>query len=149
MDIKKYLLEDSIMVDVETSSKKNVLELISQKLSKITTSNEDEIFEKLYEREKLGTTAFGKGIAIPHARIDGITKAYVLIFKLKKPIDFDSNDGEKVDLLFSLLVPNEKNDLHIELLSEIASMLDNKIFREKMRQAKNESEIESLIHNYQ
>ena len=94
MDIKKYLLEDSIMVDVETSSKKNVLELISQKLSKITTSNEDEIFEKLYEREKLGTTAFGKGIAIPHARIDGI-------------------------------------------------------FREKMRQAKNESEIESLIHNYQ
>ena len=148
MDILKFISEDSIILDVKTKSKKNLLEIISEKMSVLLTTNADMIFEKLYEREKLGTTAFGNGIAIPHARIDNILQPHIMILKLLEPIDFDSDDGKRINLIFSLLVPSEENETHIMLLSDIATMLDNKIFREEIRLAKSSSEIISIIKKY-
>ena len=100
-------------------------------LLSISETNKDIVFEKLYEREKLGTTAFGNGIAIPHARIDNLSEAKIIILKLETAIDFNSSDGEKVDLIISLLAPNNENEMHIKILSKIAEMLDDKFFREK------------------
>tara|TARA_B100001250_G_scaffold329314_1_gene293978 strand:+ start:1859 stop:2215 length:357 start_codon:yes stop_codon:yes gene_type:complete len=117
-------------------------------MSEVTSTKEDIIFQKLYEREKLGTTAFGNGIAIPHARIDNISEAKIILLKLEKPIEFEAIDGNKVDLILSLLVPNNKDEIHIELLSKVAEMLDDNIFREKIRQSSDELEILSLIRNY-
>ena len=146
-DIVKYLTEDSIILDCDSKSQKNALEIISTKMSKLTSTNKDEIFEKLYEREKLGTTAFGNGIAIPHARIEGIDDAKIIILKLNQAIDFNSTDNIKVDIIISLLVPKDSNDVHIKLLSSIAALLDKEMFREQLRQANIASDVIKIIQN--
>ncbi len=148
MDLTNFLSDRSIVFNCKSKSKKNVLEIISKMMSILTSTKEDIIFEKLYEREKLGTTAFGNGIAIPHARIDNISEAKIMLLKLETPIEFEAIDGKKVDLVLSLLVPNNKDQVHIELLSKVASMLDDSTFRDKIRQSSDELEILSLIKNY-
>ena len=146
-NIVKYLTEDSIILDCDSKSQKNALEIISNKMSKLTSTNKDEIFEKLYEREKLGTTAFGNGIAIPHARIEGIDDAKIIILKLNQAIDFNSIDNIKVDIIISLLVPKDSNDVHIKLLSNIATLLDKEMFRDQLRQANTASDVIEIIQN--
>lgn len=148
MDLNKFFSEDSILMNCQSRSKKNVLELISQIASGISETSEDIIFQKLYEREKLGTTAFGNGIAIPHARIDNLSEAKIIILMLETAIDFDSSDGKKVDLIISLLAPNNKNEIHIKILSKIAEMLDDEDYREKIRNCSNKTEIKSVINSY-
>ena len=149
MDLSNFFSEENVIIDCQSKSKKNVLELISEIAASVSVANKDIVFEKLYEREKLGTTAFGNGIAIPHARIDDLLEAKIIILKLETAIDFNSSDGEKVDLIVSLLAPNNKNELHIQILSKIAEMLDDKVFREKIRNCSNKSEIKSVINSYQ
>ncbi len=146
-EITNFLNEDSIMIDYDSKSQKNALELISNKMADLTSTNKDEIFQKLYEREKLGTTAFGNGIAIPHARIEGIKSAKIIMLKLNEAIDFNSIDSSKVDIIMSLFVPNDNNEMHVELLSKIASLLDNQIFREKIRTANTASDVMMIISN--
>ena len=147
-EITNFLTEDSIIMDCDSKSQKNTLEVISNKMAELTSTNKDEIFQKLYEREKLGTTAFGNGIAIPHARIEGIQNAKIIILKLTKAIDFNSIDGNKVDIVMSLFVPNDNNKMHVELLSSIASLLDNQVFREKIRTANTASDVMMIIDSH-
>ena len=147
-EITNFLTEDSIIMDCDSKSQKNTLEVISNKMAELTSTNKDEIFQKLYEREKLGTTAFGNGIAIPHARIEGIQNAKVIILKLTEAIDFNSIDGNKVDIVISLFVPNDNNEMHVELLSSIASLLDNQVFREKIRTANTASDVMMIIDSH-
>ena len=145
MNLHNFMDKGSILLDYELKSKKSVLELISETMAGITGTNADDIFAKLYEREKLGTTAFGNGIAIPHARIYKLINAKIMVLKLKTPVDFESIDNKKVDIIFTLLVPDDESDKHVEVLAKIASLLDNKVMRKKLRQAKNESDIISLL----
>ena len=147
-EITNFLTEDSIIMDCDSKSQKNTLEVISNKMAELTSTNKDEIFQKLYEREKLGTTAFGNGIAIPHARVEGIQNAKIIILKLTEAIDFNSIDGNKVDIVMSLFVPNDNNKMHVELLSNIASLLDNQVFREKIRTANTASDVMMIIDSH-
>ena len=147
-EITNFLTEDSIIMDCDSKSQKNTLEVISNKMAELTSTNKDEIFQKLYEREKLGTTAFGNGIAIPHARVEGIQNAKIIILKLTEAIDFNSIDGNKVDIVMSLFVPNDNNEMHVELLSSIASLLDNQVFREKIRTANTASDVMMIIDSH-
>lgn len=146
-DVASFLSEDSIIINHNSKSQKNALEIISKKMAELTSTNADKIFEKLYEREKLGTTAFGNGFAIPHARVEGITKARVIILMLNEGIDFNSTDNSKVDVIISLLAPNDESDIHIKLLANIAALLDSKIFREKIRSTETASDIIKVIQN--
>ncbi len=148
MDITKFINENSIFIDFESKSKKNVLENISHEMSNGNIKEKDLIFEKLYEREKLGTTAFGNGIAIPHARIPDLKEPKVIIIKLLDAINFEAIDGEKVDLIISLIVPDKKNDLHVKLLAKIAELLENKTFRLRIREAANVKDILSIVKNF-
>ena len=147
-EITNFLTEDSIIMDCDSKSQKNTLEVISNKMAELTSTNKDEIFQKLYEREKLGTTAFGNGIAIPHARIEGIQNAKIILLKLTEAIGFNSIDGNKVDIVMSLFVPNDNNEMHVELLSSIASLLDNQVFREKIRTANTASDVMMIIDSH-
>ena len=147
-EITNFLTEESIIMDCDSKSQKNTLEVLSNKMAELTSTNKDEIFQKLYEREKLGTTAFGNGIAIPHARIEGIQNAKIIILKLTEAIDFNSIDGNKVDIVISLFVPNDNNKMHVELLSNIASLLDNQVFREKIRTANTASDVMMIIDSH-
>jgi len=93
------------------------------------------VYEALIAREKLGSTGFGNGIAIPHCRLQGCESPVSALLHLDAPIDFDAIDGAPVDLLFVLLVPQAATDAHLELLRQIASMLDRKEVRDKLRSA--------------
>ena len=147
MNMADLISKDSILVNVKSKSKKNALETMSDNLANGDSGRKDTIFDKLYEREKLGTTAFGQGIAIPHARIPQIESPKILFMKLSEGIDFDAIDKKKVDLIFSLIVPDTKDDFHLEILSKVAALVDNKIFVQRIRDLSDKKEILDLFKN--
>ena len=123
-------------VNVPGGSKKRVLEYIAHLIaSDLPDIDEDVLFESLVAREKLGSTGFGNGIAIPHCRLIGCTTPISAVLHLEHAVDFDAIDGEPVDLLFVLLVPEEATDEHLELLRQIASIFEQDDVRERLRQA--------------
>ncbi len=147
MNVADFINRDSILVNIESKSKKNILETISENLANGDSSQKDTIFDKLYEREKLGTTAFGQGIAIPHARIPNIKSPKILFIKLSEGIEFDALDKQKVDLIFSLIVPDTKDDSHIQILSKVASLMDSENFIKKIRDLSDKQEILHFLKN--
>jgi mannitol/fructose-specific phosphotransferase system IIA component (Ntr-type) len=117
MNLEDLIKADSVLCNVSARSKKHCLEILSELL---TRSNPDiaseEVFAKLIERERLGCTCLDKGVAFPHCRIAGLRKSTGALMKLAEPIDFDSADGQSVDIVFGLMVPE---DLDAEDLSDI------------------------------
>ena len=112
-------------VNVPGGSKKRVLEQIANLVARdIPGLDAHDIFESLVAREKLGSTGFGNGIAIPHCRLAGCSVPVSALLRLDTPIDFDALDGAPVDLVFVLLVPEAATSEHLELLRQIAALLD-------------------------
>ncbi|WP_263223725.1 PTS IIA-like nitrogen regulatory protein PtsN [Pseudomonas alabamensis] len=131
-------------VNAPGGSKKRVLQNIATLIAnEVSELHEDDVFTKLVAREKLGSTGFGNGIAIPHCRLPGCNTPVSALVKLEHPIDYDAIDGAPVDLLFVLLVPEAATDAHLELLRQIASMLDRQEIRERLRSAQSS---EALYH---
>ena len=124
------------LVNVPGGSKKRVLEQIANLIGKeVAGLDTQDVFESLIAREKLGSTGFGNGIAIPHCRLKDCKAPVSALLHLDSPVDYDAIDGAPVDLLFVLLVPEAATDAHLELLRQIASMLDRKEVRDKLRSA--------------
>ena len=134
--IENILTPARSLVNVPGGSKKRVLEQIAKVLGRdLPDLDSQAIFESFIAREKLGSTGFGNGIAIPHCRMAGCTSPFSAVLRLDAPVDFDAIDGAPVDLLFVLLVPEAATDEHLELLRQLASMLDREDVRERLRQA--------------
>jgi PTS system nitrogen regulatory IIA component len=134
--LENILTPGRALVNVPGGSKKRVLEQIAQLIARdLPDLDAQQIFESLIAREKLGSTGFGNGIAIPHCRLPGCSQPLSAVLRLDAPVDFDAIDGAPVDLLFVLLVPEAATDEHLELLRQIASMLDRADVRERLRQA--------------
>ena len=142
----KIKLEDShISINDESKTKKSILEKISDILSKPSGIKSSVIFNKLYEREKLGSTSIGKGVAIPHARIKDIEYPFVSIIILDEPVDFDNIDDLDVNIVVSIIVPEDNFDDHLELLSQLSEKLDNPEIRKALRKARNSKQIISNL----
>ena len=134
--LEQILTPGRSLVNVPGGSKKRVLEQIANLVARdLTELDAQSIFESLIAREKLGSTGFGNGIAIPHCRLAGCETPISAVLHLESAVDFDAIDGAPVDLLFVLLVPDAATDAHLELLRQIASMLDRSEVRERLRQA--------------
>ena len=134
------------LVNVPGGSKKRALEQIANLISSEVPELEmQDVFEALIAREKLGSTGFGNGIAIPHCRLEGCDTPVSALLHLEKPIDFDAIDGAPVHLLFVLLVPQAATDAHLELLRQIASMLDRKDVRDKLRSASSNEALYQVV----
>ena len=143
----KIKLDDShISVNEICKTKKSILEKISDLLSRSSGVDRDDIFKKLYEREKLGSTSIGKGVAIPHARIEDIEYPFLSIIILDEPVEFDNIDSLDVDIIVSIIVPEKNYNDHLELLACLSSKLDDPFVRKELRQARNTSQI---IKNFQ
>ena len=149
MTLQKLISDKFILLNQKLNNKKNALELISDHFGKEIQIKKEIVFDSLYAREKLGTTALGGGVALPHARIDVLKNIQTLIIQLNSGIDFDAVDGKKVDIIFVLLVPNVNSDDHVKLLAEIASVLDNNEIVKKIRNAKSPHEIILALNNSQ
>ena len=144
--LENILTPGRSLVNVPGGSKKKALEQIATLIAREVPDLEmQDVFEALIAREKLGSTGFGNGIAIPHCRLKGCTSPISALMHLDAPIDFDAIDGAPVDLLFVLLVPQAATDAHLELLRQIASMLDRKEVREKLRSASSNEALYQVV----
>ncbi|WP_222909341.1 PTS IIA-like nitrogen regulatory protein PtsN [Pseudomonas sp. DNDY-54] len=148
--IENILTPGRSLVNVPGGSKKRVLEQIAKVLGQdLPDLDSQTIFESFIAREKLGSTGFGNGIAIPHCRMPGCVSPLSAVLRLDTPVDFDAIDGAPVDLLFVLLVPEAATDEHLELLRQIASMLDREEVRERLRQATSGQDLYQAIVDIQ
>jgi len=143
--ITDILMSEGVIIDLRAGSKKQVLQALSRHAAAMTGLHERTIFETVLERERLGTTGVGDGVAIPHGRIAEIGKISALFARLKEPIDFDSVDGKPVDLLFLLLAPAQAGADHLKALSKISRFLRDRDNCEKLRGAKSEEAVYALL----
>ncbi len=137
MNIKDMLSDKSFLVDFEASSKKNVLDKLSKLAEKVIKINSRILLEALTKREKLGSTAVGNGIAIPHANCPDIDKPKVFVALLSNSLDFNANDDQPVDIIFLLLAPDNNGSEHLQALALVSRLLRNKELTTKLRGCKN------------
>ena len=123
MEIEDLLNADNVLLDFKASSKKHVIQALARHMASDLALDERLVFDKLLERERLGSTGVGKGVCIPHARIDGLKSITGMFAKLSAPIDFDSVDDQPVDLVFLLLAPEEAGADHLKALARISRLL--------------------------
>ena len=132
MDISDFLQNDAV-VKIRATSKKQLLQDLAKQAKVLTGLNDDKIFDVLLQREKLGSTGLGKGVAIPHGKLSGLSSLQGIFAKLDKPIDFDSADNSPVDLVFLLLAPEQAGADHLTALARISRYLRNQDNSEKLR----------------
>lgn len=130
--IAPLLSQDSIAADLAFSSKKKLFEHAADLFESLKALKHQEVFDSLFERERLGSTALGFGVAIPHGRIKSLKEAAGAFYRLKPPLEFDSPDGLPINLCFILLVPQDANELHLQILGELAQMLGDADMRERL-----------------
>lgn len=147
--IAKLLPLSNVVLDLDVSSKKRVFEQAGLLFENNHSIARSQVFDSLFAREKLGSTGLGQGIAIPHGRIKGLKEAIGAIIRMKQPIPFDAPDGQNVNLIFVLLVPDRATDLHLQILSELAQMFSDKPFRERLLNAQSAAELHQLISEWQ
>ena len=143
--ITPLLQPGNVLVDVETTSKKRLFEQVGLLFQAGHDVVAGEVFDSLFSREKLGSTALGYGIAIPHGRIKHLKETARAFFRLKQPTDFDAPDGQPVDLVFILLAPAAATDIHLQILGELAAMFSDESFRARLRGAADAATLHRLI----
>lgn len=134
--LDSLLNQQRVVCQLHAISKKRVLELIAQHIAEAEESLEvGQVYAGLLERERLGSTALGTGVAVPHCRVEGLEKPLGCLITLASPIDYDAPDGGAVDLLFVLLVPPDAAQEHLDLLAEVAGRLSDPGYCEALRKA--------------
>lgn len=146
MNLISFLLKtDNVLADVDVGSKKRLFEQAAQVIEASHGVDAHEVFESLFSREKLGSTALGHGVAIPHGRIKHLGETACAFARLKTPIDFDAPDGQPVDLVFVLLAPAAATDVHLQILGELAAMFSDEAFRARLRAAPDAAALHHLL----
>jgi PTS system nitrogen regulatory IIA component len=130
-----------VSINDNSKSKKSILEKLASILSETTGIDSNIIFNKLYEREKLGSTSVGNGVALPHARLEGINIPFISVIVLEDAVDFDNIDDFDVDIIVCLIVPHEQTEDHLILLSSLSQVLDKISNRKKIRNSRNSEQI--------
>jgi len=146
--ISRLLPPSNVMLDLDVSSKKRVFEQAGLLFENNHQIARNQVFDSLFAREKLGSTGLGQGIAIPHGRIKGLKDAVGALVRLRQAIPFDAPDGQPVNLVFVLLVPEKATDLHLQILSELAQMFSDRALREKLLHEANAADIHKLISDW-
>ena len=145
MEIFQLLSPDGVVANLKANSKKQALQELSARAARITGQHERVIFDTLLERERLGTTGVGNGIAIPHGRLSGLDKLYGLFARVERPVDFDSIDEMPIDLIFLLLAPESAGADHLKALARVSRLLRDKSICEKLRGAESADALYALL----
>ncbi len=150
MLVSDLLSPERVLSQVRISSKKKLLELVSKALVQNDASLDSrDVYESLCARERLGSTGLGKGVAIPHGRVSGSSAVQAVFIRLAKPLAYDAIDGEPVDLLFALAVPENCTSDHLKLLAQIAERFSDAKLLQKLRAAEDASEMLDLLSSTQ
>ena len=141
MDIRDILSADMVVVDVEADNKRQLLSKLSTYVADKCGLDKNSVFEAIWERENLGSTGYGKGIAFPHARINGLNKIITLFARIKSAVDFESLDAKPVDILAYMISPEKSGEDHLQALALFSRVLKNDDVCKQIREAKNTHEI--------
>ncbi|HJN04168.1 MAG TPA: PTS IIA-like nitrogen regulatory protein PtsN [Alphaproteobacteria bacterium] len=133
VEISDLLAESAVITALKASGKKQALQELAAQAAALTGESERAIFDVLLERERLGTTGVGNGIAIPHGKLASLDQLYGIFARLEQPIDFDAIDDQPVDLIFLLLAPESAGADHLKALARVSRLLRDRAICEKLR----------------
>lgn len=133
MEIRDLLAPERVIANLKVTSKKQALQELSKKVAAAIGQDEREIFDLLLERERLGTTGVGDGIAIPHGKLASLDRLYGMFARLERSVNFESIDERPVDLIFLLLAPETAGADHLKALARISRLLRDKKICDKLR----------------
>ena len=145
MTISALLSPQRIFLDTEITSKKKLLELIANIVADMTQLSESGIYSGLLNRERLGSTGLGQGFAVPHARVSDLDQTVACFFRLSQPVNFEAPDNQPVDLVFTIVIPEEATEEHLMILSSLASIFSRAEVCESIRAAGSKEEIADII----
>ncbi len=146
MKFSEIIVNDCIIPELKAQDKKGVLEELSEVISRhYSYINKISLVKVLTERERLGTTGIGDGIAIPHGKLKGVTHPIISFGRSKKGLDFDSMDGQPTTLFFLLVAPESSSGTHLQVLAKIAKILKNSKFRKRLMEAVTKQDLKDTI----
>jgi nitrogen PTS system EIIA component len=143
--IAPLITPDTTLLGLSFSSKKKLFEHAADLFAQTYGLKSADIFTSLFDRERLGSTALGYGVAIPHGRIKGLKDACGAFYRLKTPLEFDAPDNQPVNLCFVLLVPKDANERHLQILGELAHLFGDDAMRAKMLGVADAPELIALL----
>ena len=145
MALLEFLGSNAVAASLKVNSKKQLLHDLSAHAARLTGLDERAVFESLLQRERLGSTGIGEGIAIPHGKLPGLDRLFGFMARLDKPVDFESLDGQPVDLVFLLLAPEGAGADHLKALSRIARMLRGPGTIERLRATRDANALYAVL----
>lgn len=145
MELGDILAPDGILPRLSATTKKQALEQLSERASQHTGIEPRELFNALLHRERLGSTGLGRGIAIPHVKLRNIQNIVCIFARLDTPVDFESPDGEPVDLVFLLLAPEHAGGDHLKALAHISRLVRDPAALERLRKAPDKAALKTLL----
>ncbi len=145
MELANLLSTDAVMPSLKVTSKKQALQELSNLAAKVTGLTAREVFETLLQRERLGSTGLGQGIAIPHGKLPGIKQLHGIFARLENPIDFDAMDNQPVDLIFLLLAPESAGADHLKALARVSRLLRDNGTVAKLRGSDEEAALYAIL----
>lgn len=148
MPVLEFLSPDSVIPNLRARAKKQILlELAAQAARRLPALDEREIFETLLQRERLGSTGIGDGVAIPHGKLAGLDRLFGMVARLEKPTDFEALDGQGVDVVFLLLAPENAGADHLKALAQVARILREPGLLDRIRTARDGTALYALLTN--
>ncbi len=145
MEIDELIGPSAVVANLRVTSKKQALQELAKRAAELTGQPERAIFEVLVERERLGTTGVGNGIAIPHGKLADLDRLYGLFARIETPIDFDAIDEQPVDLICVLLAPETAGADHLKALARVSRLLRDRAVCDKLRGTDSAEAIRALL----
>ena len=142
-----FSLRPDAVATIAADSKQEILEFLARRFAETYQLDASEVLERLEERERLGSTGFGRGVAIPHARVSGIRRPMAALLRLAQPVDYDAADAMPVDLVFGLLSPENAGVAHLHALEEISRLVRDERMHEAFNEAKDADALYALLTN--
>jgi PTS system nitrogen regulatory IIA component len=145
MPLADLVAPNAILPALKVNCKKQALQELAAKAADLSGQNERAVFEILLQREKLGSTGVGNGIAIPHGKLPKLNKLFGLFARLDRPVDFEALDGQPVDLIFLLLAPEGAGADHLKALARVARLLRDSEIARKLRDSRDAEAIYAVL----
>lgn len=145
MDLSDLISPEAMIASLKAKNNKQLLQALSAHAARLTGLEERDIYDTLLQRERLGSTGLGQGIAIPHGKFAGLTRIVGVFAKLAEPVDFDAVDGAPVDIVFLLLAPEGAGADHLKALARISRLLRDNSAVEKLRASKDAAALYAVL----
>jgi PTS system nitrogen regulatory IIA component len=145
MPLTDLIAPNAILPALKVNNKKQALQELAARAAALTGQNERAIFDILMQREKLGSTAIGNGVAIPHGKLPNLSRLFGLFARLDRAVDFDALDNQSVDLIFLLLAPESAGADHLQALSRVARLLRDQAVTHKLRATRDAESLYAVL----